>query len=71
MPTPSSPETEGDAQARPDAEGRRLADDDVFLPTARPRPSVLRLLAIAAVSIIVTGLLFRAAVEAVRSLTAP
>jgi hypothetical protein len=45
--------------------------DDVFRPAPPPRPSVLRLGAIALASVLLTGLLFRLAVEAVRWLSGP
>lgn len=41
-------------------------DDDVFAVPKRPRASPLRVLGIAIASILVTAVLFRAAVEAVR-----
>lgn len=49
----------------PRAEAPR-AIDHIDVPPPRRRPSALRLLAIAAVSVIVSALLFRAVVEATR-----
>lgn len=51
---------------REDAPARLRDDLDVFAVRPRPRASPLRVLLIAAASIIVTGVLFRLAVEMVR-----
>jgi hypothetical protein len=48
---------------------RPALPDDLLLPEPRRRPSALRLVAIALVSILLTGLLFRFGVEAVRWLS--
>jgi hypothetical protein len=50
---------------------RAAADDPAATGRRPPRPSALRLLGLALASIIVTALLFRAAVEAVRIFLAP
>jgi hypothetical protein len=69
MPTPSSKDGERDAQ-RDRPPGKGGGAEDVLRPPARPRASPLRLLAIATASIIVSLVVFRLAVEALRSLTA-
>ncbi len=47
-----------------------LRDDDIFAVRPRPRASPLRVLGIVVASILVTAVLFRAAVEAVRAFVA-
>lgn len=59
------------ARLRDDHRARLRDDFDVFAVRPRPRASPLRVLAIAALSIIVTGLLFRLAVDAVRMIMEP
>jgi hypothetical protein len=66
--TSSAPVRENEGGGRSAGEHGAMEDG---LPPPRRRASPLRLLAVALASIIVSGLLFRAAVEAVRLLTAP
>jgi hypothetical protein len=62
MATPSGPGPEG---SDPPEGGPRYVEED-YSPPPRRRPSLLRLVAMAVLSIIVTAVLFRMVVEAVR-----
>jgi len=60
---------EPEARDQP-AGGRSFLDDD-GLPPRRPRASTARMLVVAVLSIIASGVLFRVAVEILRRLSAP